>query len=196
MVRTWLTAALAVVLTVLWTAVLTTLSPAYALEIGGVALPETLDAGGKSLVLNGAGLRKKFFFKIYAGALYLPEKESDPGKIVPADEPMAVRMHFIYDGVSAEKLIETWNEGFEKTTGGRPGPLSDRIVAFNGLFTEEAGEGDVYDIVYTPSEGVRVVMNGRAAGTIQGLDFKTALFAIWLGEDPADDGLKREMLGR
>ena len=192
MVRTWLTAALAVVMTVLWTAVPT----AWALEIGGVALPETLDAGGKTLVLNGAGLRKKFFFKIYAGALYLPEKESDPGKIVPADETMAVRMHFIYDGVSAEKLIETWNEGFEKTTGGQPGPLSDRIAAFNGLFTGEAGEGDVYDIVYIPSEGVRVIMNGRAVGTVKGLDFKTALFAIWLGEDPADDGLKEEMLGR
>jgi len=192
MVRTWLTAALAVVMTVAWMAVV----PAHALEIGGVVLPETLDAGGKTLVLNGAGLRKKFFFKIYAGALYLPEKDSDPGKIVPADAPMAVRMHFIYDGVSAEKLIETWNEGFEKTTGGRPGPLSDRIAAFNGLFTGEAGEGDVYDIVYIPSEGVRVIMNGRAAGTIQGLDFKTALFAIWLGEDPADDGLKEEMLGR
>ncbi len=186
------TAALAVVLAIAWMAA----APASALEIGGVNLPETLDTGGKTLVLNGAGLRKKFFFKIYAGGLYLPEKESDAGKILPADRPMAVRMHFIYDGVSADKLVETWNEGFDKTAGGRYGPMSERIAAFNGLFTQEAVEGDVYDIVYVPSEGVRVILNGRTLGTVEGRDFKTALFAIWLGKDPADEGLKEAMLGR
>lgn len=192
MARNWLSPALAVMLA----AALTIVSPSWAIEIGGATLPETLEAGGKTLVLNGAGLRKKFVFKIYAGGLYLPKKERDPGKIVSADEPMAIRMHWIYDGVSPEKQVEVWNEGFEKTTSGRPGPLTDRIAAFNSLFTRESKEGDVCDFVYVPSRGVSVVMNGRALGTIQGLDFKKALFAIWLGNDPADDGLKEEMLGR
>jgi len=33
-------------------------------------------------------------------------------------------------------------------------------------------------------------------GTVKGLDFKKALFAIWLGKKPADSGLKDGMLGK
>jgi hypothetical protein len=40
-----------------------------------------------------------------------------------------------------------------------------------------------------------VEINGRTAGTIPGVDFKRALFAIWLGDKPADRTLKEGMLG-
>ena len=39
-----------------------------------------------------------------------------------------------------------------------------------------------------------VYKNGKEVGVVEGLDFKKALFAIWLGEDPADDDLKEAML--
>jgi hypothetical protein len=109
---------------------------------------------------------------------------------------MAIRMHFIYDGVSSEKLIEGWNEGFGKATGGNIGPIKKEIDAFNAFFTEEAKENDIYDIVYIPGEGVSVTMKGVLKGTIQGLDFKKAVFSIWLGDDPADSKLKKGMLGK
>lgn len=170
--------------------------PAAARRIGGVDLPETLSVDGRDLVLNGAGLRKKFFFKIYAGGLYLTEKGADAGEIIAADRPMAIRMHFIYDGVSSEKLVEAWNEGFDNATGGTPGPLKEKIDRFNALFDEEAKEGDVYDVIHLPGGGVSVVKNGKSLGTIEGLDFKRAAFAIWLGKPPADEGLKEGMLGQ
>jgi len=109
---------------------------------------------------------------------------------------MAARMHFLYDGVSAEDIVEAWNEGFEKTTGGNAGPLADRIQTFNGYFSGEAKKNDVYDFVYVPGKGVRTVLGGREMGTIPGLNFKKALFGIWLGEEPADKSLKKGMLGR
>ncbi|MBW2201523.1 MAG: chalcone isomerase family protein, partial [Deltaproteobacteria bacterium] len=49
--------------------IMTSLSAA--MEIGGVHLPDTLMAGKSPLLLNGAGLRKKVFIKVYAGGLYL-----------------------------------------------------------------------------------------------------------------------------
>lgn len=168
----------------------------YAVEIGGVNLPDSLTAGKESLLLNGAGLRKKFFIKVYAGGLYLTEKNSDPNQIIQANAPMAIRMVFIHDGVSSEKLIGAWNEGFNAATGGKTEPIQDGIDKFNGFFTEEAKEGDVYDIIYTPGEGTRVYIKDRLMGVIPGLDFKRAVFAIWLGEDPADGGLKDGMLGK
>lgn len=172
-------------------------SLAAATEIGGVNIPDSMMAGKSNLVLNGAGLRKKaMFIKVYAGGLYLQQRSADAGKIIDADEPMAVKMHFIYDGVSSEKLIEAWNEGFAKATGGDIGPTREEIDAFNGLFTGEAKKGDVYNMIYVPEDGLSVYMNGALKGTIRGLPFKRALFTIWFGDDPADPGLKKGMLGR
>jgi hypothetical protein len=169
---------------------------ASAKEIGGVSLPDSLKAGKAELMLNGAGLRKAMVFvKVYAGGLYLEEKNSDPGKIIDADEAMAIKMHFIRD-VPNEDLVKAWNEGFAKATGGNIAPIKTEIDTFNGFFSEEAKEGDVYDIIYSPGAGVAVYMKGTLKGTIPGLAFKKAVFSIWLGEDPADSGLKKGMLGK
>lgn len=169
--------------------------PVTATEIGGITMPDTLKAGEQNLILNGVGLRKKLWIKVYAGGLYLKEPTSSSINIIQADEPMVVRMHFIYDGVSAKKLIDAWNEGFDAALDGDTSSIQDKIDQFNGLFTEEAKEGDIYDIVYLPGVGTRVSFNGNKVGVVPGLAFKKALFAIWLGREPADDDLKDGMLG-
>lgn len=48
---------------------------------------------------------------------------------------------------------------------------------------------------FVPGSGTRVVVNGDTRGTIPGEDFNRALLRIWLGENPADAGLKKAMLG-
>ena len=174
--------------------IMTSLSAA--MEIGGVHLPDTLMAGKNPLLLNGAGLRKKVFIKVYAGGLYLEQKRHDPQEIVEADEPMAIRMHFVYDGVSSKSLIDAWNEGFYNGTGGNIAPIKAEIDAFNSFFKEEAKKNDVYDIIYIPEQGVRVYIKKELKGTIKGVDFKKAVFSIWLGKKPADKKLKKGMLGK
>jgi hypothetical protein len=171
-------------------------SPATALEIGGATLPDTMAVEGKDLVLNGAGLRKKLFVKVYAMGLYLPRKSGDAPEIIQADEPMAARMHFIYDGVSAGDLVGAWKEGFENSTDGNQAPIRAEIDTFNGYFSGDAKKDDVYEFIYAPGQGVRTVFNGQPVGTIRGLDFKRALFGIWLGDKPADKSLKKGMLGQ
>ena len=171
-------------------------SLAVAEEIGGVKLPDSLTVGEETLLLNGAGLRKRLFVKVYAGALYLMQKTTDPQTIIESDVPMAVRMHFIYDGVSAKKLVDAWNEGFGNATDGNLAPIQREINQFNACFTQEAKKDDIYDIIYVPGQGTRVVMKGNVVDTIEGLDFKKALFSIWFGKRPADTGLKEGMLGQ
>ncbi|MFH1037107.1 MAG: chalcone isomerase family protein [PVC group bacterium] len=170
-------------------------SPGLSVEIAGVEIPGTIQTDGITLVLNGAGLRTKTFLKIkvYAAGLYLPEKSDSGGAIVAADTPMAIRMVFIYDGVSPEKLVDAWNEGFENA--GATASLENEIGVFNACFTREAKRGDVYDLIYLPGKGVAVIINGAPEGMIPGLAFKKALFSIWLGDDPCDDDLKEAMLG-
>ena len=173
------------------------MSPAAgAVEVAKVTLPDSLTAGDDTLMLNGAGLRKKFVIKVYAAGLYLKEKASDPAKIIDEDAPMAIRMHFIHDGVSSKKLVDAWNKGFMDGTGGNVAPIQTGIDQFNAFFTEEARKDDIYDIIYVPEQGVSVYIKGALKGVVKGLDFKKALFSIWLGDKPADAKLKKGMLGQ
>jgi hypothetical protein len=171
-------------------------SPAICKEIGGVDLPDRFKAGEETLLLNGCGLRKKFVVKVYAGGLYLRQAAEDWRKIVEADEPMAIRMHFIYDGVATKDLIGAWNEGFQNATGGDITLIREKVDRFNGMFKADAKKNDTYDVVYLPGKGVSVYLNSKLAGTVEGLEFKKAVFSIWLGEPPADSGLKKGMLGK
>ncbi len=163
-----------------------------ALKIGGKVLPETMQAGETELILNGAGLRKKLIIKVYAGALYLPDKSSNAVQIAAADEPMAIKMHFIYKAVDPEKLIEAWNTGFAKSDIAN---LQTEIATFNSYFVSDALKDDVYNMIYLPGEGTSLYMNGELKGTITGLEFKKALFNIWLSEDTELPALRDDMLG-
>ncbi len=170
--------------------------PVSAMEIGGIQMPDTLKLDGQNLVLNGAGLRTKFFFTIYAGGLYLPRPSADATAVIGADEPMLVRMHFIYDGVSGKKLQDGWKDGFKRTAPEADEKLQAAMAAFIDLFSKEVKKNDIYEIAWTRAKKVEVRLNNVLQGTISSLAFKKALFAIWLGREPVDDDLKEGMLGR
>jgi hypothetical protein len=165
--------------------------------INGVTLPATMKAGDASVSLNGGGIRKKVFFKLYVGGLYLSEKSSDAAAIVNADKAMAVKLQITSSMISSDNMSEAILEGFETSTGGKTEPLKAKIAAFVNTFKkDEIVEGNVFDIVYVPGKGVESYKNGKLQGTIEGMDFKKALFGIWLGSKPADDDLKTAMLGK
>ena len=71
------------------------------------------------------------------------------------------------------------------------GPIKEKIWRFLGI-----KKGDVFIIMNVPNEGVVVYKNGTKKGSIDGHDFKKALFGIWLCDKPADKDLKDEMLGK
>ena len=169
---------------------------AFALEIVGVNMPDTIKAGGNDLVLNGAGVRTKFFIKAYVGGLYLKQKSSDAEKIMAADEPMAVRLVMTSGLVTSDKMESAVREGFENSTKGNIAPIKDKIEAFINVFKAKINKGDVFEFVNVPGKGVEIYKNGSLSSTIQGLDFKKALFGIWLCDKPAQADLKNKMLGK
>lgn len=165
-------------------------------EVGGVNLPNSESFQGKSLNLNGAGVREKLWIDLYAGGLYLAEKSSDASAIVAADKPMSIKLHIVSKLITSEKMMDAVNEGFENSTNGNTKPLEAKIKKFQGFFMEEIKKNDVFDIVYIPGNGVTAYKNDKELGTIDGMDFKKALFGIWLSNRPADDDLKEAMLGK
>jgi hypothetical protein len=167
---------------------------AFAKEVAGVKIPDSIKAGSSELALNGAGLREKWMFDVYVGSLYLGQKSSDAAQVINADEPMAIKLHMLRD-VSGEKMTDATREGFENATNGNTGAIKTEIDSFLAVFGDEATENNVYDMVYVPGKGVEVYVNGKLANTIEGADFKKALFGIWLSDKPAQKSLRDEMLG-
>lgn len=165
------------------------------IEVGAATLPETVTFEGQKLVYNGAGVRKKAWFKLYSGGLYLVQKSSDAKDIMEADESMAIKLHITSRLISSKKMINAVNEGFENSTNGNTAPISTEIEKFKGFFSDEINDGDIFDIVYIEGTGVTVYKNGTKKGTISGMKFKEALFGIWLSDKPADKKLKKGMLG-
>jgi len=170
------------------------LSPAV--EIEGVTLPDTIELQGKTLQLNGAGIRTKFFFDIYVGGLYLEQHETSAKKILADTGNKRITMNFLYGEVDKEKLTDGWTEGFDKNQSEeRMQKLKDRLASFNALFTTaHRGDSVVFDLLSDGS--THVSFNGHEKGVIEGSDFQQALLAVWLGKRPADKGLKQSMLGR
>ena len=165
-------------------------------EVGGVNLPNSESYQGQTLNLNGAGVREKLWIDLYAGGLYLAEKSSDASAIISANKPMSIKLHIVSKLITSDKMIDAVNEGFENSTNGNTKPLASEIKKFKSFFMEEIKKDDVFDIVYLPSTGVVAYKNDKELGVIEGMDFKKALFGIWLSKKPADDDLKEAMLGK
>lgn len=168
---------------------------AQAEDVAGVRVPETIELQGETLALNGAGVRTRFFVKVYVGALYLKQPARNAVSAIGQAPPKSVRLHFLYKEVSTEKLAEAWNDGFRGNTPPETlAALEPRIARFNALFPT-ARKGDTIRLDLLSDGATRVLVNDQTLGTIPGADFQEALLRIWLGEKPADAGLKRSMLG-
>ncbi len=161
---------------------------------GGVKFPTSIEVGKETLELNGGGVREKYWIDLYAAALYVPKKTDDPGKIIYSDAEQAIHIKIISSSVTRERFVESVTEGFKNAGHGKA--TDAEIKKFMGFFSEEIKIGDKINIEYNPEKGVTVKKNGTIKGTISGLEFKKALFAIWFGSKPADANLKKGMLGK
>lgn len=165
-------------------------------EVSGVKVSGTLAVEGHDLTLNGAGIREKMWIDLYVGSLYLPKKSSNAAEIMNSGEAQAIKLNIVSSMITSEKMISAVNEGFENSTNGKTAPLKAKIDKFKSFFKDEIKKGDEFLIAYIPGKGIVASKNGVLKGTIDGMDFKKALFGIWLSNKPADKDLKTAMLGK
>ncbi|TVZ51505.1 chalcone isomerase family protein [Dokdonia sp. Hel_I_53] len=163
--------------------------------VGDATLPNTMKVEGTNLILNGAGMREKIIFDLYAGGLYLTKKNKNATAIINADETMAMKLEIISGMVSSKKMVSAVDDGFDASMNGNTKSLNSEIEKFKSFFSDKIVKTNVFDIVYIKGKGTYVYKGGNKIGMIEGLAFKKALFGIWLGNDPADDDLKEGMLG-
>ena len=165
-------------------------------KVGDAVLPNTATFHGEKVMLNGAGVREKLWIDLYAAGLYLNEKSSDADKIINSEKPMAIKLHIVSKLISSDKMVDAVTEGFEKSTNGNTAPIQKEIDSLLNFFKEDIKKNDVFDLVYLPTKGVVAYKNGVEKGVVEGKEFKKALFGIWLSSNPADDGLREDLLAR
>lgn len=170
---------------------------ASAMEVAGVKLADSVHLGSRDLALNGAGLRTRFFFKVYVAALYLGEKTHAAEVALNQSGVKRVSMHILRE-ISDEKMLNAFNEAIVANhTPAEMQALEPQLRELTAIFHAigKVKEGDVVDLDYFPDSGTQFIVNGVQRGNIAGAVFNRALLMIWLGDKPAQDDLKQEMLG-
>lgn len=169
------------------------LSVAQAGTLAGVTVPDTATVGGQQLVLNGMGLREKFFFDIYVGSLYLPTKTTSSTTAITEDTPKRITMSFIYGHVTQAQVNEAFDEAVANQ-GEKGAALKARFEKLKSWMTD-LYSGDVMQYDYIPGTGTTISVKGAVKGTIEGKDFMEALWSVYIGPKPATAALKSGMLG-
>ena len=172
-------------------------SRAFGAEVAGVQLAEQVQMDGKPLALNGAGLRTRLFFKVYAIALYLPEKKRDAAEVLAQPGPKRIALHMLRD-VGADTFSEALVEGLQANLSQSEfQALEPRVKQLEAIMAQvkEAKKGMAIALDWTGG-ATRVSIDGKpAGGPISGEDFYRALLRIWLGEHPVQDDVKQRLLG-
>jgi len=172
-------------------------APALAAEVAGVTLADNVSVGGQPLVLNGAGVRIKVFFKIYVGSLYLPQKARDLAGVL-AKSPRRIQMNMLRD-LTADQLVDALVGGLNENNS--PAEVAaikaptDELVRILTRFKDvDVKKNDVLTMDFVDG-GTKVALNGETRGVIRGEAFNGALTRLWLGDKPAQGTLKKAMLG-
>lgn len=157
----------------------------------GVTLPDSVSLSGSPLVLNGMGLREKYFIDIYVAGLYLPAKTSDAAKAINDDVPKQITMSMTYD-LSKAKLADAMRDGMSSAPTASAKAHTETLAGW----MEDVGPGDKIVITYLPGKGTSVSVKGKEKGTIAGVDFMKAIWTIYLGSKPPTSELKKGLLGK
>ena len=166
---------------------------ALAADVGGVKVPDSVEIDGKTLKLNGAGIRKKAIFKVYVAGLYVETPSKDGATILSSSQIKSMRLQMLRDvkGASVSGAIA---DGFALNSKAALPQLQPRLDQLAKMIPD-LKEGDSLSLTWIPDKGTVVNVRGTDVGTIEGRDFADALFAVWVGPNPVQDDLKKGLLG-
>lgn len=175
--------------------------PAVAVEVGGVKVDDVTTVAGKELKLNGAGMRQILVVKVYAIGMYLPEKKEFTTADVmalPADKPRRIALH-IQREINSDEFGQLFITSMNKnSTKEEKAKVINQTTKFGEMFAalEPVKKGDIVTLDWIPGQGTSSTLNGKKIGeTLPDIAFYNAVSRIWLGDSPAQENVKRALLG-
>jgi hypothetical protein len=172
--------------------------PARAADVGGVNVPDKTTVAGKELKLNGAGMRAILFVKFYAAGMYLEDKKTTVADVLAMTGPRRMSLHIqreINTDEFGQLFITSMNKNSSKEEKAK---VISQTVKFGEMFAaqEPLKKGDVVTLDWIPGTGTTSSVNGKKIGeSLPDIAFYNAVTRIWIGDMPAQESLKRELLG-
>lgn len=184
---------------------LTALALALPLAVGaqvtvaGVKYDESTDLRGAKVQLNGAGVRYKGPFKVYAAGLYLGRKVGSTEEVLAQGGPKRMSVVMLRD-IDASELGKLFVRGVEDNMDRQAmAKLIPGLMRMSQIFSDhkQLKTGEHFTIDWVPGTGTVVSVRGVPQGEpFKEPEFFNALMRIWLGPVPADWKLKDSLLGK
>ena len=171
--------------------------PSHAIEVSGIKIDDTTTVGGKELKLNGAGMRGIVFVKVYAIGLYLPERKTTSEDIQALAGPRRVSLYIqreINSDEYGQLFITSMNKNSNKEEKAK---VIGQTMQFGEMFASlpPVKKGDLVTLDWIPGTGTVSSLNGKKIGeTLPDIAFYNAVLRIWLGDNPVQESVKRELL--
>ena len=151
---------------------------------------------GQALQLNGAGVRKKLFIKVYAAALYTPKPIRQVAQVWDSPGPKRLKVVALreIDAASLGKAMsQTMSDNLPKE---RMGACIPGLIKLSDVFSQKKRMvvGDSFALDDIPGQGTVVSINEQQAAVIEGSAFFGCLMYNYFGERPADAALKQALL--
>ncbi len=173
--------------------------PAAGVELAGVRFEPTVAVQGKALRLNGAGIRYKAVFKVYAAGLYLPQPASSAAEIAAMQGPKRLTITMLRD-IDSDELGRLFYRGVENNMDRAAfSRLVPGLARMGQIFAahKKLQAGDNFYVDWLPGTGMVITVKGQPQGEpFKEQEFFDALLGVWLGPNPADWLLKDALLGK
>ena len=167
-------------------------------ELAGVKFEPTVNLGGANLQLNGAGIRYKAIFKVYAMGVYVGKKTKEPAEVSGQPGPKRITVTMLRE-IDANELGKLFSRGIEdEIPKNQFATVIPSIVRMSQVFSDHKTlkAGDSFTFDWIPGKGGILTIKGVAvADTFKEPEFYTAMMNIWLGKTPPDFKLKEALLG-
>jgi Chalcone isomerase-like len=178
-----------------------TLMPALAwaqAKLADVTYPDEITVGGQKLLLNGYGMRFRFGFRVYTAALYTPTKLTKNEDVIKPT--VAKRLHMVAQrDVKGDDFGKLFSRGMEENMSKEDfSKIVNGVIRMGNIFAEakQFAKGDVILLDIIPGTGLVTTFRGKQQGEpIKEPEFSQAMMQIWFGRKPADESLRKALLG-
>lgn len=166
-------------------------------QLEGVPIEDSVTVAGTKLILNGAAVRKRGYFKTDVTSLYLTSARRTFDGIVKESGPKRIRLDVLRD-ISGEVITKYFISDFKLvTTDDEFKQLIKEVGQVGDLYGRmgHVNKGDVVTVDWVPGKGITTKLNGKLV-TYQSMDpsgymnnalFYEVLLRMYVGQRAASD---------
>ncbi|MGM0983058.1 MAG: chalcone isomerase family protein [Pseudomonadota bacterium] len=179
-------------LSALLLAAIATTVTADTVEVEGASFPATVETDERRYERIGHGLFRYMIWDAYAGAYYQAQGFPRPAPLSKVPRRLELEyFHAIEAEEFAEATRKSVREALDEATYAE---LRSPLETFNDRY-RDVEPGDRYALTWD-GDRLTLALNGETLYEGNDPDLASALFGIWLGEEPLGEAFRDDLLGR